>query len=75
MLTSPELLKTIDVLLREHRERLYPPGATLAMFMFMFMRQVLESDDSCQKAVYGWARQCAAAPADILTAALKIRAK
>ncbi|MGP1684958.1 MAG: IS4 family transposase, partial [Giesbergeria sp.] len=40
----------------EHRERLYPPTVALSMFM----RQVLESDGSCQKAVNGWAAQRAA---------------
>ncbi|MEO7127742.1 MAG: IS4 family transposase, partial [Rhodoferax sp.] len=35
------------------RERLYPPTVTLSMFM----RQVLEADGSCQKAVNGWAAQ------------------
>ena len=55
-LTSPELLETTEALLPEHRERLYPPTVTLAMFM----RQVLEADGSCQKAVNGWAAQRAA---------------
>ena len=53
LLTSPELLQTTEALLPEHRERLYPPTVTLSMFM----RQVLESDGSCQKAVNGWAAQ------------------
>jgi len=56
VLTSPELLETTEALLPEHRERLYPPTVTLAMFM----RQVLEADGSCQKAVNGWAAQRAA---------------
>ena len=56
VLTGPELLKTTEALLPEHRERLYPPTVTLSMFM----RQVLESDGSCQKAVNGWAAQRAA---------------
>jgi hypothetical protein len=51
MLTSPELLETTEALLPEHRERLYPPTVTLSMFM----RQVMEADGSCQKAVNGWA--------------------
>ena len=53
VLTSPELLETTEALLPEHRERLYPPTVTLSMFM----RQVLEADGSCQKAVNGWAAQ------------------
>ena len=56
VLTSAELLDTTEALLPEHRERLYPPTVTLAMFM----RQVLEADGSCQKAVNGWAAQRAA---------------
>jgi len=56
VLTSPELLETTEALLPEHRERLYPPTVTLSMFM----RQVLEADSSCQKAVNGWAAQRAA---------------
>ena len=53
MLTSPELLETTEALLPAHRERLYPPTVTLSMFM----RQVMEADGSCQKAVNGWAAQ------------------
>jgi len=53
VLTSPELLETTEALLPKHRERLYPPTVTLSMFM----RQVLETDGSCQKAVNGWAAQ------------------
>lgn len=56
ILTSPELLDTTEALVPEHRERLYPPTIALSMFM----RQVLESDGSCQKAVNGWAAQRAA---------------
>lgn len=56
VLTSPELLQTTEALLPAHRERLYPPTVALSMFM----RQVLESDGSCQKAVNGWAAQRAA---------------
>ena len=33
VLTSPELLETIDAQSPEHRERLYPPTVTLSMFM------------------------------------------
>ncbi len=39
--------------LPEHRERLYPPTVVLSMFM----RQALNADGSCQKAVNGWAAQ------------------
>ena len=53
VLTSPQLLDTTEALLPEHRERLYPPTVALSMFM----RQALESDGSCQKAVNGWAAQ------------------
>ena len=53
VLTSPELLQTTEALLPEHRERLYPPTVALSMFM----RQALESDGSCQKAVNCWAAQ------------------
>ena len=66
VLTSPELLQTTEALQPEHRERLYPPTVTLSMFM----RQVLESDGSCQKAVNGWAAQRAAdglAPCSVRT--------
>ena len=56
VLTSAELLATTEALLPEHRERLYPPTVALSMFM----RQVLEADGSCQKAVNGWAAQRAA---------------
>lgn len=47
------MLDTTEALLPEHRERLYPPTVALAMFM----RQTLEADGSCQKAVNGWAAQ------------------
>ena len=53
MLTSPELLETTETVLPQHRERLYPPTVTLSMFM----RQVMEADGSCQKAVNGWSAQ------------------
>jgi hypothetical protein len=56
VLTSKELLQTTEALLPEHRERLYPPTVALSMFM----RQTLEADGSCQKAVNGWAAQRAA---------------
>lgn len=47
LLTSPELLSTVEDLLPDHRERLYPPTETLSMFM----AQTLNEDRSCQKAV------------------------
>lgn len=53
LLTGPELLEMTDSYLPEHRERLYPPTVTLSMFM----KQVLASDRSCQRAVNGWAAQ------------------
>ena len=56
VLTSPALLETTESVLPEHSERLYPPTVVLSMFM----RQVLEADGSCQKAVNGWAAQRAA---------------
>lgn len=56
VLTSPALLEMTEAWLPEHRERLYPPTVTLSMFM----RQALEADGSCQKAVNGWAAQRAA---------------
>lgn len=56
ILTGPQLLELTDAYLPEHRERLYPPTVTLSMFI----KQVLEVDGSCQKAVNGWAAQRAA---------------
>ncbi len=53
LLTGPELLDVTESHLPEHRERLYPPTVTLSMFM----RQALDADGSCQKAVNGWAAQ------------------
>lgn len=47
VLTSPELLSTVEGLLPEHRERLFPPTETLSMFL----TQALSEDRSCQKAV------------------------
>ncbi len=51
LLTGPELLEMTESRLPEHRERLYPPTVALSMFM----RQALNADGSCQKAVKGWA--------------------
>jgi hypothetical protein len=56
VLTGAELLESTDSYLPEHRERLYPPTVTLSMFM----KQALNEDRSCQKAVNGWAAQRAA---------------
>jgi Transposase DDE domain len=56
VLTGPELLQVTEAQLPEHRERLYPPTVTLAMFL----RQVLSPDSSCQRAVDGWAASRAA---------------
>lgn len=53
VLTGPELLEMTEAHLPEHRERLYPPTVTLAMFM----KQVLAADRSCQRAVNAWAAQ------------------
>jgi hypothetical protein len=53
MLTGPELLETTERHLPEHRERLYAPTVTLSMFM----RQALNEDGSCQRAVNAWAAQ------------------
>ena len=53
VLTDPQLLRTTEAYLPEHRERLYSPTVTLAMFM----RQALNEDGSCQRAVNGWAAQ------------------
>jgi len=53
VLTGPQLLEKTEACLPEHRERLYPPTVTLSIFM----KQVLQDDSSCQKAVNGWAAQ------------------
>lgn len=47
LLTSPELLDTVESLLPPHRERLFPPTETLSMFM----SQALSADRSCQHIV------------------------
>lgn len=47
LLTSPELFDALESLLPEHRERLFPPTETLAMFL----SQALHADRSCQRAV------------------------
>jgi hypothetical protein len=53
LLTGPELLEMTETYQPEHRERLYPPTITLSMFM----KQALEVDRSCQRAVDAWAAQ------------------
>jgi hypothetical protein len=53
LLTGPELLEMTESLLPEHRERLYPPTLALSMFM----KQALNEDRSCQRAVNDWAAQ------------------
>ncbi len=47
LLTRPELLTTVEALLPEHRERMFPPTETLSMFL----AQALSQDRSCQKVV------------------------
>src|SRR5690606_559898 len=47
LLSRPDLLDCIEVLLPRHRERLFPPAETLSMFM----AQALSADRSCQRAV------------------------
>jgi hypothetical protein len=47
LLTGTQLLEATEAQVPEHRERLYPPTVALSMFM----RQVLDADGSCQKAV------------------------
>jgi hypothetical protein len=47
VLTGPELLDQVEVLLPDHRERLFPPTETLSMFL----AQALSTDRSCQRAV------------------------
>ena len=44
MLTSEKLLNQVESLLPTHRERMFPPTATLSMFV----AQVLNQDRSCQ---------------------------
>lgn len=53
ILTGPELLEKTDALLPQHRERQYPPTVALSMFL----KQALEEDRSCQKAVNAWIAQ------------------
>ena len=61
-LTGPLLLELTEGHLPEHRERLYPPTVALSIFI----KQSLEEDGSCQRAVNGWAAQRAAEGADLV---------
>jgi len=47
LLTGPEFLDQVELLLPEHRERLFPPTETLSMFL----AQAMSADRSCQSAV------------------------
>lgn len=47
LLTSPQLLDIVEAQLPDHRERLYTPTLTLAMFL----GQAMSTDRSCQNAV------------------------
>lgn len=47
LLTSPDLLDTLESTLPDHRERLFPPTETLSMFL----AQALKPDRSCQNIV------------------------
>ena len=47
LLTGPELLDQVEMLLPEHRERIFPPTETLSMFL----AQAMSADRSCQSAV------------------------
>lgn len=47
LLTGPQLLDCVESLLPDHRERMFPPTETLAMFV----AQALSADGSCRQAV------------------------
>ncbi len=47
LLTGPEMLDQVELLLPEHRERLFPPTEVLSMFL----AQAMSADRSCQRAV------------------------
>jgi hypothetical protein len=47
LLTGPQLLADVEALLPDHRERLFPPTETLAMFL----AQALSADGSCRPVV------------------------
>ena len=44
LLTCPELLSTVEALLPEHRERLYPPTKKLSMFLAQALKGNLEGN-------------------------------
>ena len=47
LLTGPEFLDQVELLLPDHRERLFPPTETLSMFL----AQAMSQDRSCQRIV------------------------
>ena len=47
LLTGPQLFDQVEALVPEHRERLFPPVATLSMFV----AQALSADGSCRQIV------------------------
>ena len=47
LLTSPQLLSAVEDQIPDHRERLYTPTATLALFL----AQAMNTDSSCQNTV------------------------
>lgn len=47
LLTSPELLQSVEALLPQYRERHYPPTVALSMFL----SQILSADGSCRNTV------------------------
>ncbi|MCP4389093.1 MAG: IS4 family transposase [Gammaproteobacteria bacterium] len=47
LLTAPQLFDRVEALVPEHRERLFPPVATLSMFV----AQALSADGSCRQVV------------------------
>jgi len=46
-LTAPDWFDQVELLIPDHRERLFPPTETLSMFL----KQALNTDRSCQQAV------------------------
>jgi hypothetical protein len=53
VLAGPLLLDLTETHLPEHREWLYPPTVALSMLI----RQLLDEDGYCQRAVNGWPAQ------------------
>lgn len=47
LLTGPEMLEQVELLLPEHRERLFPPTEVLSMYL----AQAMSVDRSCQRVV------------------------